>query len=204
AIAAPIRGAGPTSPLPSLRLRNFVGQAAQLPLIDHGTIDHADQNLLDRSVAKQIDDPLDRLGGNLPAGMGRLVNVGPPIDGVTDVTLLLQSPQHGANRRFLQTPPQSLAYKFCRERAAGPDQLHHFALEVAQVRHVFASHVSLVCGSIGATLQIVAQAASPRQFLVRPDLGGALLAGLNGISRSASDRSRHFAAPQYFGRYPNL
>jgi hypothetical protein len=58
-------------------------------LIDHGTVDHADQNLLDRSVAKQIDDPLDRLGGNLPAGMGRLVDVGPPVDGVTDVTLLL-------------------------------------------------------------------------------------------------------------------
>src|SRR4029077_3775618 len=80
ATATPIPAAGPTLPLPSLRLRDLVGQRAQLPLVEHGTVDHADQNLLDRSVAKQIDDPLDSLGCNLPAGMRRLVDVGPPVD----------------------------------------------------------------------------------------------------------------------------
>src|SRR5580704_11197850 len=98
AIAAPIPGAGPTLPPPCLRLRDLVGQGAQLPLVKHGAVDHADQNLLDRSVAKQIDDPLDGCGRNLPAGMRRLVDVGPPVDSMIDVTLLLQPPKHGADR----------------------------------------------------------------------------------------------------------
>src|SRR5215471_14972098 len=101
ATAAPIRGAGPTLPPPSLRLRDLVGQGAQLPLVEHGAVDHADQDLFNRSVAKQIDDPLDSLSRNLPAGMRRLVDVGPPVDSMIDVTLLLQSPKHGANCRFL-------------------------------------------------------------------------------------------------------
>src|SRR5215471_17274603 len=106
--AAPIPGAGPALPPPSLRLRDLVGQGAQLPLVEHGTVHHADENLLDRSVAKQIDDPLDSLGSNLPAGVRCLVHVGPTIDDMIDITLLLQSPKHRANRRFLQGPRQFL------------------------------------------------------------------------------------------------
>src|SRR5258705_427376 len=64
--------------------------------------------------------------------------VGPTLDRMDDVTLLLQPPQHGANRRFLEAPRQFLAYGLCREATIGPYQLHHLALEVAQVRHAFA------------------------------------------------------------------
>src|SRR5215467_7090262 len=141
ATAAPIPGAGPTLPLASLCLRYLVGQGAELPLVEHGAVHHADENLLDRSVAKQINDPLDSLGSNLPAGMRRLVHVGSAIDDMIDVTLLLQSPKHGANRRFLQGPRQFLTHNFCRELPVGPDQLHYLAFEVAQVWHAFAAHI---------------------------------------------------------------
>src|SRR6266481_9822494 len=156
---APIPTAGPASTLPSSRLRDLVGQHAQLLLVEHGAVHHADQNLLDRSVAEPIDDPLDGLGRNPPAGMRRLVNEGPPLDCMNDVTFLLQSPQHGANRRFLQSPRQFLAYGLSREPAISPDDLHHLAFEVAQMRYACAHcRLLLIHGSIAnRMLRIVAR-----------------------------------------------
>src|SRR5258708_4724942 len=149
ATEAPIPAAGPPLPLPSLRLCDLVGQHAQLPLVDHGAVHHADQNLLHRSVAEPIDNPLDGLGRNPPARVSRPVDVGPTLDRMDDVTLLLQPPQHGTNRRFLEAPRQFLAYSLCREATIGPDQLHHLALEVAQVRHAVAHcSLSLISGSV--------------------------------------------------------
>src|SRR5262249_27292011 len=135
ATEAPIPTAGPALALASFRLRDLVGQHAQLPLVEHGAVHHADQNLLDRSVAEPIDDPLDSVRRNPPTGVRRLVDEGPPLDCVTDVTFLLQSSQYCANRRFLQSPRQLVAYGLCREPTIGPDQLHHLAFEVAQMRH---------------------------------------------------------------------
>src|SRR5260370_22029912 len=135
ATEAPIPAAGPPLPLPSLRLCDLVGQHAQLPLVDHGAVHHADQNLLHRSVAEPIDNPLDGLGRNPPARVSRPVDVGPALDRMDDLTLLLHPAPPAANRRFPSAPRHFLAYGLCRDATIGPYQLHHLALEAAHVRH---------------------------------------------------------------------
>jgi hypothetical protein len=76
--------------------------------------------------------------------MRRLVDVGPPIDVMIDVTLPLQSPKLRANRRFTEAPRQLLAYSLSVSRS-----LHHLAFAVAEVRHAFV-HRTLAPWSIGA------------------------------------------------------
>ena len=46
--------------------RDRVGQGAHKPLVKHGIVGSCRPEPPDRSVAKQIDDPLDGLGRNLP------------------------------------------------------------------------------------------------------------------------------------------
>src|SRR6266436_3777887 len=60
--AAPTPPESPASFFPSLRLclRNLVSKHTQLPLVEHGRIHHANQDLFDRTVAEPIDDAPDR------------------------------------------------------------------------------------------------------------------------------------------------
>ena len=70
---------------PSLRLwpwRNLVGQRAQLPLVEHRVVDHADQDLLHRAVAEPVDDALDGFGRDPPARLGRVIDIGAALDRV--------------------------------------------------------------------------------------------------------------------------
>src|ERR1700682_2363319 len=75
------RSAAPTPPessasfFPSLRfcLCDLIGKHAQLPLVEHGCVHHANQNLFDRAVAEPIDDALDRFRRNPSARLGRTV-----------------------------------------------------------------------------------------------------------------------------------
>src|SRR6266403_1696451 len=73
--AAPTPPESPASFFPSLRLclRNLVGKHTQLPLVEHGCIHHANQNLFDRTVAEPIDDALDRFRRNPSAWLRSMV-----------------------------------------------------------------------------------------------------------------------------------
>src|SRR6266568_4435592 len=78
--AAPTPPEPPASFFPSLRLclRNLVGKHTQLPLVEHGRIHHANQNLFDRTVTEPIDDALDRFRRKpFTHGLGRYRTVGP-------------------------------------------------------------------------------------------------------------------------------
>src|SRR5450755_2557727 len=59
---------------------DLVGQHAQLPLVEHRTLHHADQNLFDRAVAEPVDDALHGFRRHSPARFGRLVDIGSAID----------------------------------------------------------------------------------------------------------------------------
>src|SRR5882757_2748053 len=76
--AAPTPPESPVSFSPSLRfrLRYLVGQQAQLLLVEHRRIHHADQNFLDRTVAEPVDDALDGFRRHPPTWLGRLVDIG--------------------------------------------------------------------------------------------------------------------------------
>src|ERR1700676_3866428 len=130
---APTPPVWPASFSPSLRLcfRNLVGQRAQLPLVEHGSIHHADKNLVDGTVAEPVDDALDGLRRNPPAWLGRMVHKGSPIHRVGRVALLFQPSQHGPNRRFLEPARKLFAGGLGGYRSVGPDQLHHLAFEFA-------------------------------------------------------------------------
>src|SRR5262245_13454046 len=157
ASAAPIRAAVPTSLLSSFCPRDLVRKHAQLSLIEHRAIHHADQDLLDRAVAEPVDDALDGLGCHPPARLRGMIDVGAAVDGMADVALLFQPPQHGANRRFLRSAVEPFAHGFRGDRAIGPNQLHHLALEVAQIREGFIHYVSRLLGGICVALQDVAE-----------------------------------------------
>src|SRR3982751_5115446 len=94
----PRRSAAPTPPeSPALflssfrpRLRNLVRKRPQLPLVEHGAIHHADQNLLDGAVAEPIDDVLYGFRRNPSAGLGRKVDIGPSIHRVGRIALVFQ------------------------------------------------------------------------------------------------------------------
>src|SRR5271169_6531645 len=92
--AAPTPPESPTSFSPSprlyLRLRNLVGKTAQLPLVEHGCIHHANQNLFDGTVAEPVDDALDCFCRNAATRLGRVVHIGSSIDRVRRVALLFQ------------------------------------------------------------------------------------------------------------------
>src|SRR5258707_5543051 len=134
------RSAAPTLPessasfFPSLRLRlrNAVGKHAQLPLVEHGCIHHADQDLLDGTVAEPSDDALDRFRRNPSAWLGSMVDIGSPVHRVCRVALVFQPPQHGPNSRFLERTRQPFAHGLGRYRTVGPDQLHYLPFEVTQ------------------------------------------------------------------------
>jgi hypothetical protein len=102
-------------------------------LVEHRVLDHADQNFFNRAVAEPVDDALDGLGGDPPSRLRRLIDVSAPVHDVADVALFLQPAQHGSNRRFLEPPLQRRAHGLGRDRATGPDQLHHPALEFAEI-----------------------------------------------------------------------
>src|SRR6478672_9621097 len=134
------RSEAPTPPespalfFPSLRLclRNLVGKHTQLPLVEHGRIHHANQNLFDRTVAEPIDDALDSFRRNPSARLGRMIDVGSPIHGVRRVALVFQPSQHGPDGRFLKRTRKSFTYGLSRYRTAGPNQLHYLSFEVTQ------------------------------------------------------------------------
>src|SRR5882757_8069219 len=132
--AAPTPPESPASFFPSLRfgLRNLVGQHAQLPLVEHGRVHHADQNLLDGTVAEPVDDALDGFRRNPSAWLSRMVDIGSPIHRVRGVALVFQPSQHGPNRRFLERPRKPFTHGLGRYRRVGPNQLHYLSFEVAQ------------------------------------------------------------------------
>ena len=113
-------------------LRNLVGQHAQLPLVEHRGIHHADQDLFDGAVAEPVDDALDGLGRDPPARLGRLVDIGSAVHGVGGVALVFEPSQHGPDGRFLERTGKPFAHGLGRHRTVGPNQLHDLALEVTQ------------------------------------------------------------------------
>src|SRR5262245_7756529 len=163
ASAAPIRAAVPTSLLSSFCPRDLVRKYAQLALVEHRAIHHADQDLFDRAVAEPVDDTLHRLGCHPSARLRGVIDIGAAVDGVADVALLFQPPQYGANRRFLEAAVEPFAHGFRCDRAVGPNQLHHLALEVAQIREGFIHYVSRLLGGICVALQHVAETPSRRK-----------------------------------------
>src|SRR5215470_16577908 len=76
ASAAPIRAAVPTSLLSSLCPRDLVRERAQLPLIEHRAVYHADQHLFDRAVAEPVNDALHGLGRHPSARLRGMIDVG--------------------------------------------------------------------------------------------------------------------------------
>src|SRR5580704_2070935 len=56
-------------------LRHLVGQHAHLLLIEHGSVDHADQHLLDGAVAEPVDDALHGLRRDAGTRFGRVVDI---------------------------------------------------------------------------------------------------------------------------------
>src|SRR4029453_16227276 len=157
ASAAPIRAAVPTSLLPSFCPRDLVRKHAQLPLIEHRAVHHADQDLFDRAVAEPVDDALHGFGRHPSARLRGVIDIGAAVDGVAGGALLSQPPQHCANRRFLEAAVEPFAHGFRCDRAVGPNQLHHLALEVAQIREGFIHYVSRLLGGICVALQRVAE-----------------------------------------------
>ena len=119
-------------PLLRLCFRNLVGKRSQLPLVEHGRIHHANQNLFDRAVAEPIDDTLDGFCRNPSAWFSRLVDIGSPVHRVCRVALVFQSSQHGPNRRFLERTRKPLTHGLGRYRTVGPNQLHYLSFEVTQ------------------------------------------------------------------------
>src|SRR2546429_274052 len=115
----------------SLCLRNLVGQRAQLTLVEHLGVHHADQDLFDGAVAEPVDDALNGFRRNPRAWLGGLIDIGPSIHGVRGVALVFQSSQHGADGRFFQWAGKPFADGLGRDRTIGPNQLHDLAFEVA-------------------------------------------------------------------------
>src|SRR5262249_45065596 len=68
----------PASFSPSLRLgfRHLIGKQAQLLLVEHRIVHHADQDLFDRTVAEPVDDALDGLRRDPTARLGGMIDVG--------------------------------------------------------------------------------------------------------------------------------
>src|SRR5260370_40116457 len=121
--AAPSPPESPVSFSPSLRLglRNLVGKHPQLALVEHRRIPHADQNLFDRTVTEPVDDALNGFCRDTPAWLGRMVDVGASIHGVSCVALVFQPSQHGPDGRFLETAGEPLAHGPRRHRTLGPN-----------------------------------------------------------------------------------
>src|SRR5258706_15837208 len=124
--AAPTPPESPASFFPSLRLclRNLVSKHAQLPLVEHGRIHHANQNLFDRTVAEPIDDALDSFRRNPSAWLSRMINVGSAIHRVRRVALVFQPSQHGPNGRFLERTRKPFPHRLERYRTARPNSLY--------------------------------------------------------------------------------
>src|SRR5258708_4817263 len=162
--AAPTPPESPASFFPSLRLclRNLVSKHTQLPLVEHGRIHHANQNLFDRTVAEPIDDALDRFRRNPSAWLRRMVDVGSPVHRVCRVALVFQPSQHGPNGRFLQRTRKPFTHGLGRYRTVGPNQLHYLSFEVTQCGQAIV-HYLLPCDVCPAvTLRSVAYVAPIR------------------------------------------
>ena len=77
-------------------------------------------------------NPLHRLGRNLSALLGGLVDISSSVDRMGRVALLFQTAQHRPHRRFLERSRQLFPHRLRRDRTMGPNQLHHLALEVSE------------------------------------------------------------------------
>src|SRR5258706_7890135 len=159
---APIPPESPALFFPSLRLclRNLVSKHAQLPLVEHGRIHHANQNLFDRTVAEPIDDALDSFRRNPSAWLSRMIKEVSAIHRVRRVALVFQPSQHGPNGRFLERTRKPFTHRLGRYRTAGPNQLHYLSFEVTQFGQALI-HFLLPCEfCLLVTLQSVAHAAT--------------------------------------------
>jgi len=100
-----------------------------------------------RTPRRRREDPdgYRQLGGDPPAGLSRVVHIGTSVDGMGDITLFFQAPQHGTNRRLLERPGQPFANRFRGHRRIGPNQLRDLSLKIAKILQaivVFLAHVS--------------------------------------------------------------
>src|SRR5229473_912681 len=102
-------------------------EALQGPAVEHVRIHHADQHLLDGSVAEPVDYSLHSASRDAGPRLGGPEDVGPAVDGVGDVSLVLQPPEHGAYGRFLRLAGKPLADGIRGGFTRLPHQLHDLA-----------------------------------------------------------------------------
>src|SRR5690606_31644068 len=124
----------------------------QLPRLDHRRIDQRLQRTLYGAVAEAVENALQRIGGGAIGSFLRAVQEGTSFDGMRDVSLFFQPPQHGADGGVLQLAPHHVAHGGCSHLLTGPQYRQQFMFQIAQRRQLVAhfryppSHVT-VCNT---------------------------------------------------------
>src|SRR5579862_3885610 len=119
-----------------LRRRDAAGQALEFSPAHDFRIDHAHQQVFDRSRAEPVHDALHGAASHLLWRLRRAVHECPVVQSVRKVTLFLQPPQHGPNRRILQRPAQSFTDLIGGCLAETPDDTENFAFEFAKLSRI--------------------------------------------------------------------
>src|SRR5215831_6312013 len=147
--ATPLPGALPASRRTSLALSlslsllDLFPQRVELALVEHLGVHHANEDLLDRSIAELVDNAANRTGGDLSPRLGGAENIGAALDCMCDVALLFQAAQNGPHGRLLQPTRQLFAHGFRRHRVLAPDERHDCPLKLAKVRKGVIGHSAL-------------------------------------------------------------
>ena len=115
-------------------LTDQLSQPIELFCAEHARIDHARNQLLDRTVAQPVNDLPYGARGKALRGLCRVINEAASIDGVAQVAFLFEAAEQGANGRFLELAlaGDCLMYGFDRRRSGAPDGAHDFVFEVGK------------------------------------------------------------------------
>src|ERR1017187_2722159 len=119
-----------------LRLGDAVGQPLQLGAVQDFGVHHAHQQRLNRPLAKPVHDAFDGAAGNALTSLRGPIKKCAVFNGVSQIALLLQPPQYGANRGVLERTPQFFADLLGRHVTHAPHNQQNASFQLAQLRRI--------------------------------------------------------------------
>ncbi len=162
-----------------LRLGDFLGEARQLLAIEHLRVDETGNDFGYRAFTEPVSDSLHSASGSAATSLGALIDERAPLDGMGEVPLLFETPQHRADRRLLQRPTQLAANFVGGSRAQSPHVQQHFALQVPEIRQIVVRHKATPCNvTDGSTWPRPKARTAGDHLRLRPIMMTALVAAL--------------------------
>lgn len=113
---------------------DFLRQPFELLAIDHGIVDHTEDEFFGGAATEPVDNVLNSADSDIAPAFERTIDIGPALGPVTHETFLFKAPEDRTNGGFLQRPSwlERLAAGLCRAWTVGPNEIHNHLFDGPQ------------------------------------------------------------------------